>query len=510
MSEFIQLSYKSKALEQSLRHRVKEKKILVRHGNIAITDYHKGDNWEFEKSLSVWDPTRFKYTMVGGYYIKELKEFRVNRGYSLARLHEFFPHHKIEVVNDAIPSDKIKVKLFAPPRNDIQRVTLTFMASEGIYKKNHKYTQQLIELPTGQGKTYCGSASISFLSAKTVVIVPFSKLLDQWRDSILNFTSIKKDEILIVQGKKTCKKIIEDKYPDVKVFIFMVDTIASFKKSNGNLAVMDLFYHTHAYTKIVDEVHLDMKALSMIEALSNFHMNYYMSATAGRTEHKEDWIFKNLFYNIPKFGSNFINQDEKYLNVLIKYYQFFPTNKQINKMVNNKVGLNSMLYEKVLVHADEQQQIGFNSSLCTILKWTKNLLPKGNKVLILAQTIDFLEYIQKQAETVYTGQTALYHGQLSSKEREKALEADVIIATIGTLGTGADIQGIQFLINCTTYSSKITANQISGRCRQLPNGEQSCYIELVNNGWKKTMNQFLKREHYLRKKTKTGKLLIVN
>ena len=60
MGDFIQLKYKSEALKKA-NHKSKEKKIILRHGHIAITNYKKKDNYEFEKSLSVWDSINFKY-----------------------------------------------------------------------------------------------------------------------------------------------------------------------------------------------------------------------------------------------------------------------------------------------------------------------------------------------------------------------------------------------------------------------------------------------------------------
>lgn len=510
IAEFEELKYKSNGLYQKL-HKKKSKSIIFRHGHIAITDYKMGDNFEFEKSLSTWDKMSFKYHLIGGYYVKDLKEFRVNRGYDHRLLKRFFPNYAMAVDNVSYPADKINVDLYAEPRNDFQRVGMTFMASKGNYGGNAKFTQQLVTAPPGEGKTYLGVTSSAFLSARTVVIVPFSKLLKQWKQSFIEFTSIPEDEIMIVQGSKECQKIIDGKCKKIKVFIFMVDTIASFQEREGDLAVIDMLRATNAYTKIVDEVHKDMKALSMIEALSNFKMNYYMSASPGRTESKENWIFNSLFYNVPKFGSDFRKDDEKHINVMVKKYQFTPTSQQIGRMVNPKVGLNTRSYEKELIYAREEQRESFDNSLRVMLKWSKGLLIKGNKILILAQTVSFIEYIQKIAEEIFPEKTALYHGQMKPSEKEEALKATVIIATAGSLGTGADIKGLQHCYNCMTYAGKIDALQISGRLRKLPDEKtQTIYIEMLNAGWLKTIRQYEKRKPHLIKISKTGKIIVID
>lgn len=495
---------------RQLLHQHHEKAIIFRHSHIAITDYEMGDNREFEKSLSVWDKMRWKYELLGGYYVKALKEFRINRAFNIGQLKRFFPEYEMKVENCAYPYDEIDITLTTPPRSDVQRVTLTFMASEGNFKNNAKFTQQIIDADTGDGKTYCGTASTAFNKSKTMIIVPFTKLLSQWKESFITFTDIDEDDILIVKGSKICNQILDGKHNNKKVFIFMVDTIASFCKTYGDIKTMDMLSATKCHTKIVDEVHLDIKSISMIEALSNFRMNYYMSASPGRTEQKENWIFKNLFTHIPRFGANFKTQEEKHLNVMVKKYYFTPTPKQIKRMVNNKTGLNTKAYETELRLSPEQQRENFEQQLMVILNWTKKNLKEGNKIIIFGQSIDFLYYLQTIVEKVYPDRTSVYYGGLKKDEKEKALLSDIIIATTSSLGTGADIKGLQFGINCSTYSSWISVKQISGRLRKLPDGTPTVYIEMVNFGYLKTVRQFEKRRPHLVNASKTRKIMVVN
>ena len=489
----------------------KSKEIILRHGHIAITDYHMGDNWEFEKFLSVWDKRRYKYRFVGGYYITQLKELRINRGFNLKKLHSFFPQYKFRIDNDAYPSEKIDVVLYAGPKSDFQKVAMTFMAGQGEYHRNSRYTQQMISAATGAGKTYLGVTASAFLSSRAVIIVPFSKLLEQWRNSYLDFTDIKADQILIVEGSKDCKKILDGKYQNIKIFIIMVDTIVSFVERYGDLAAIDMFAAMNSYIKIVDEVHRDLKAQSMIEALCNFKMNYYLSASPGRTDRKEDWIFNTLYYNLPNVGEAFERQDEKHINILIKKYYFTPTQKQINKIVDRRTGMNTLMYERLLCDSTNTERSSFEQALQTMLCWSKGIVPAENKIMILGKTIAFIEYIQTIAEEIFPGDTALYHGSLKSEEKQAALKSHVIIATSSSLGTGADIQGLQHCYNCGTYSGKIEAVQTAGRLRKLKDpSQQSVYIELVNYGWKKTVAQYEKRKPFLIKRSKSGKLIVIN
>lgn len=490
-----------------------DKKIIFRHGHIAITDYTIGDNKEFEKSLSVWNEIKWKYELKGGYYIKRLREFRVNRGYDVTMISRFFPHHTPEVENDAYPSDEIDIKLLVGPRSDFQRVALAFMTGQGEFISNLRYTQQLIESQTGSGKTFCGVASICFLRGRAVIFVPFEKLIDQWKSSFTNFTTLGEDDILVVQGSKICKKIIDGKYKHIKVFLFMTDTICSFEKRYGPMETIELLRATNAYIKIIDEVHLDIKAISMVEALSNFRMNYYMSASPSRSDKKEKWIFNTTFKNIPRFGANFDNPVEKHINVIIKKYEFIPHQQQINKMINRRNRwLNTKEYENQLFAAPPMQRQSFDNALLQMLSWAKTHLKDGNRILVLTGTINGTTHTSELARKVFdTDSVSQYYGSLPSKEeKEKAITKTVICATTSSLGTGADIARLQFCFNCETYSNEIGAIQISGRLRKLQDGTPSIYCELVNMSWIKTLRQYEKRKPYLVKRSRTNKLIVID
>ena len=131
---------------------VQEDLLVFRHSHIAITNYTVGDNPEFEKALSVWDETRYKYKRVMGHYIKELREFRVPRSFDTAILKQHFPNRSPIVENDAYPAKKIDIKLLTPPRDDEQRVGLAFLCSQGDYKRNYRYTTLMLDMSTGSGK----------------------------------------------------------------------------------------------------------------------------------------------------------------------------------------------------------------------------------------------------------------------------------------------------------------------------------------------------------------------
>lgn len=489
---------------------IKEKKLVFRHSHIAITDYTLGDNSEFEKTLSVWDETKWRYRPVVGYYVKDLKEFRLPRSFDTGILAKHFPNYQAIVENDAYPSDKIDIKLLVPPRDDEQRVALAFLCAQGDFKKNYRYTTLMIDSETGSGKTMVTIAAGCFLQAKTVIIVPTSILVDQWKDAYLKFTSLKPADIVTIRGSSKCLKLRNGEYKDKSVFIFITDTIVSFRDQYGDLETMEMFRATGAYLKIIDEIHKDIKAVSMIEAMSNFHMNYYASATPDRSQRKEKWLFKTVYRNCPRFGSKFKTSEEKWTNIMIAKYAFVPTPMQIKRMVHpRKKWLNPKAYEKELIFAPKDQQESFIATFRNLMKWSKRQLRPGNKILILCSTIDGTGFMKELSEKFYPGDVARYYGSMKPKEQKEALTKTVICATSQSLGTGADIKGIQHVYNIMTYSNSIDAGQLPGRARKLEDGTTTWYCELCNFSYLKTFRQYETRKPYLIKKSKTGKLMIL-
>ena len=494
---------------------VHEKHLVFRHSHIAITDYTIGDCPEFEKALSVWDEMNWRYRRVAGHYIPELKEFRVPRSFDTAILAQHFPYHTPIVDNDAYPSDTINIKLMMPPRDDEQRVGLSFLCAQGDYKKNYRYTTLMLDMIAGTGKSWTIMAATCFLQGRTVIIVPFSKLLKQWRDTYVDYSSVKEDEVLLISsegsnsGQDICMDILNGKHKDKKVFVFMIDSLVTFQKNNGDLKTMELLRATNAYTKVIDEIHREMKATTMIDALSNFRMNYYASATPDRSHKKEKWIFKSIYRNCPRFGHGFKTADEKWTNIIVAQYRFTPTPAQIKRMVNpRKKWLNPKAFEKELINAPNEQLEGFLITFRNVMKWSKRQLVKGNKILILCATIDGTGFMQQLAEEFFPGETARYYGSMNKKEQAKALTKTVICATSQSLGTGADVRGIQHVYNIETYANSINAGQLPGRARKIE-GVQVFYVEFVDTGYLKTYRQFESHKPYLIKASKTGKLMIL-
>ena len=504
MDDFTYFKPKSQTMKyRSMSQDLKKQRtmILVKHGHISITNYKLGDNKDFEKVLSVWKKTHYKYDMIGGNYIKYLKELRIPRGFNVYLLKKFFPTAEFKIYNDVTRYDSMDVELKVAPRSDIQIVAISHMICAPPFEKNHKYTQQLITMDTGEGKSYSTIAAICFHKAKAMITVPTVRIAEQWRDYFLQYTDIPKNKIIIVSGGDICNKIYEEKI-DGWIYVFISKTLNDYHTKNGNYKTELMLTRTRAKIKVVDEVHRNTKTMFIIDTLSNFKMNYYLTATDGRADQAEDKVFNRCFKDMAK-SDGMKSQQEAHINVIIKKYYLEIPQALRQEIIVPKIGLNSNLYENILFSYGRKEL--FNG-IDFILNWIDTHNPNGNKILFLTSTINGIEELKKHLSKRYPDKSIRqYHSNLSKSEKENFTDGDIIIATDKGAGYGVDIPGTQFMINITTYSNKIGAKQFKGRLRKM--NEEVFYFELVNWSFDKTYQQYQSRKPHLKGNAKKGVII---
>lgn len=478
--------------------------IIVRHGHVAITNFDNNVNQEFLDSLSVWDPIYFKQDVKGGYYLEELNEYRLPKGFPLDELQEWFPKYKIYPDNNHFKMETIEAKLFLPPRDDIQKICLAHMLKLPPYTNLSMYTMQIIDMDTGDGKTYAAVATTVQTKGKSVIFLPISKLYPQWIKAFEDFSSIKSSDIITIKGRDKMEKLVAGEYNDKKVYLISPDTFINFIKLEGDIAGINALQQTNARNLFIDEAHKELDAVMKILALSNFKMTYLLTSSFGRANKFENRIYKKCFRFVPKTGKRLKHQVEKHIKILTFFYKYQLNPVEHKSAWRPRIGLNGKSYESVLFKGDGKKHLIpiFHNAF----NYCNERREEGGKFLILSSTINGAENFKKVLNYIAPNLTVgVYHSKVSKKEKETCFDNDVIVSTVDSLSTGADISGLQFCINIATYSNAIWADQMAGRLRR--NGYTNLiYIELVNRGYKQTYNQYQARLPELCKKSANGKV----
>lgn len=464
--------------------------IKVKHTSIEIPNYTIGDNLNLERQLSVWDKIYHKY-IPKGYMIDDNGTLKLPRGIDLSYIEKTF-NRPLEIDYECDKYDSISLKLKIEPRDDIQRNSISFLIGEANFKYTQRYSQLSLNLDTGDGKTYCCIAALTFLKMKTMIITHQNGIKNQWLTSLLKMTNIDPQFILDINGSKVIDKILQDKLKGTyKIFLINHRTLYKYAQNNGWGSISELFKKLKIGLKIFDEAHLEFTNLINVDLNTNTKKTIYLTANFNRSEYKEDQVFNLCFKNIAKYGIE--TRSEKRKHIVYLGYIF-----------NSKPSLDTQIKVKGSFGFDKNKYIDYQLSKPIFLDALKSILDylmkKEGKILILLSKIDATEHVADFLINSINGKTiAVYNSTKSASEKEEALNSDIIVSTPTSLGVGSDIKGLRSVIMTEPYSSKIKGNQAAGRLREIPD-EKTMYVEMVDKGFSYVQNMYKNRLPVFKKK----------
>lgn len=474
--------------------------IKVNYTSIIIPNYELGDCEEIEQQLSVWDKICYRFNPIGFYYNEDKRELRVPRGLDISYIERKFPNKPIEFNYTPDEYEKVVYTLKTMPKSDIQRKSIAFLLGEEDFKYTQKYSQQSLNLDTGDGKTYCVIASLTFLKMKSLIVTHTESIKSQWKESLLKFTSLSEPHICNLSGTSMIEKLVtlakSSKNIPYKVYLVNHATIRNYAKKHGWEAVTELFKLLKIGVKVFDEAHLEFENLVRIDLFTNTKKTFYLTANFERSGIGENIVFEKCFKRIAKYGVETKKEKRKHIKYLGVLYNTKPS-LTTQAAVKNVHGFDK---NKYCDYEIEQQK--FFDVVHTVLDIC---MKHEGKILILLSKIkaceimhkDIVEYLLNTGSD-YT--VSIYNSSISDKDKEIALERDIIISTQKSLGTGNDIKGLRSVIMTEQYSSKIIANQTAGRLREYSDEDYTFYIEIVDRGFLRAYDMYKKRLPIFKKK----------
>lgn len=474
--------------------------IKINHTHMIIPNYDLGDCEELEKQLSTWDKICYRFNPIGFYYDEEKKELRIPRGLDVSYIERKFPNKPLEFSYTPDPYDKVVFTLKTMPKSDIQKKSIAFLLGEEDFKYTKKYSQQSLNLDTGDGKTYCVIASLTFMRTKSIIITHTESIKKQWKESLTKFTSLSEPYICNISGSSVIDRLIKQiesgKNLPYKVYLVNHATIRSYAKTNGWESITKLFQLLKVGVKVFDEAHLEFENLVRIDLFTNTKKTFYLTANFERSGVEENIVFEKCFKHIVKYGVETKEEKRKHIKYLGVLYNTHPS--QITQAsVRNVHGFDKNKYCDYEIEKEKFFEV--------IHKMLDICMTQEGKILILLSKIkaceimydDIIEYL-KNINSNYS--VSIYNSSIPEKDKVLALEKDIIISTQKSLGTGNDIRGLRSVIMTEQYSSKIIANQTAGRLREYSKDEYTFYIELVDIGFKRAYDMYKKRLPIFKKK----------
>lgn len=477
-------------------------KIVVNRTYTSIPNYNIGDDEFLENQLSIWDKVYFRHNNIGFQWNEETKELRIPRSYSVNSLSSRFRELPMEFNYEHDPEAKVVYTLKYMPKNNIQKKAISFLLGDGDFAYSKKYSQLSLNLDTGDGKTYCTIAYLTFVKTTSMIITHNNSIKGQWYESFLKFTSLSENHILDIDGSSAITKILKmlDKKDTLPYKVYLVNhaTIRNYAKKHGWDSIKELFIKLKIGVKVFDEAHLEFANLISIDLNTNTKRTLYLTANFKRDGIEESKIFKLCYGHVVSYGVETRNDKRKHIKYLGVLFNTYPS-IQDQASVKNIHGFDKNRYCDYLIEKDEF----FN----VVTRFTKLSFKNKGKVLILLSKIHAGEIMKEHLDYVFKEENinktvSIYNSKISHEDKEKALMSDVIISTQKSLGTGNDIPGLRTVIMTEAYSSKIIANQTSGRLRVYSDEDDSFYIELVDIGFNRAYKMYKSRLSVFKKKCK--------
>ena len=493
----------------------------------------------FDKDYNYIDPKRFEienilpeYVLLPKFFwienLDKLEDFVcIDNSGNKYYLTDFFKEEPKETNLDHL--DQQEKSLEAPYCMTAQPRENQVPILEAIYKSREElgYLRGILQAAPGVGKTFMGiTIGSSELYQKTLIIVPKNVLVDQWVEAIMNFTDLKEENILILQGSDQ-DEITKVQDKNIKIIITKPQSLISQLKRN---TFFDL-YEAYSCIDLViyDECH-SAGATGFSKVTSLFKTNNILGLTAtpfrrGINEFllinsigdiiieadaevltpdifiqkipqsfikfpdKEMFALKQRLHDYPMMLSLFnmyLNFKKEYLNFLADWVKWARDQDReavilfsTNKLASN---LKKSFEEKFPDHPDEVLMLTGNSKNDAL-----NIAKAQNKKLReelkeykeeLNEKVKNKELKRKEADALYK-ERRLKFKEIQDLNIEKSIElyhkkikeAKIIVSNFSLLREGFDKPNLSFVIFGSPVIGKITIVQTLGRITRLYDGK---------------------------------------
>ena len=456
-------------------------KIVVTNTAIIVNDYEMGDSEKLEQVFSVWDPIVHKLIPFGMNYDSINKRLYLPRGIDIWWVRGCFDekYYTRESNHEYKSIENIQLKY--RPRDDKQVQALQFMCGINEYEENADIHQLSVNLNTGKGKTYCSIATIAFYKIKSMIITASNTLLSQWKSEILHYTNLTDKDIVQIKGSDNINMILSGnstKANNASIYLCSHGTLKSFGDSYGWDKVYELFRYLGIGLKFYDEAHTNFDNMLMIDYHTNVWRTYYVTATPGRSNFKENRIYKVSLKNVPSIDL-FDERNDPHTDYVAIKWNSRPTAMDISRC-RNQYGLDRMKYIDYITK---------NPEFYKMMRIIMELVIKCNgRVLMYIGTNEGILRVYHWIGTNYPeflGEIGIFSSLVPNDQKLEEKKKKLLLSTTKSAGLGEHIEGLKMtILLAEPFKSEIVARQTLGRTRD----DNTTYIELVDMGF-----------HYIRK-----------
>lgn len=281
-------------------------------------------------------------------------------------LYQLLNYNNFNICQDYTNGESINIELKPniEYRDEVQK-------NASIFLQTSDYG--ILSLPPGKGKTFIAIDSITKLKIKTLIIVDQIKLMNQWKNELLNFTNLCEEDIGIIRENTVDT--------DKPVCIAMIQTIIS-KLKNDTTFIKKMYDSNFGYT-LIDEVHTAIGPGTLTNVCQVIYSKKIigLSATAYRTNESSkimtyvlgDKMFKDLTYDL------------KPIIYRLKIDEELPKSCKFYYMRQGK--FNKMLYLNSLKKHNHEYYKSIDFLINLLYKYNRNILILSDIISILDEIV---------------------------------------------------------------------------------------------------------------------------
>ena len=471
-------------------------RLIKRRSHYEIDGYIMGTFPQLERLLSVWDDNSFKLNEYY-YYDDENQILYFPGGVDASKIVSYTNGMCIEKDNDY--NEVQKTVNFTPsilPREITQKEAIRFLAGQGEYSYTKNSSQLVLSLPGGVGKTYCAVAAMSIFAKKSIVIVHNEKIRSQWIEKIPYYTNLPKKGVMALTSTEQLEMIASGKkirgIQNVAFFVCTHRLLGNYMKKHGFHSVNGLMKKLDVAVKIFDEAHLEFRSILMLDYAINTWKTFYLTATFGRSDFKDNMIFQTSFQDVYKLirGDDSIGRDR---NVV---YIAYVLDCKVSAIEAAAITIR----KRFNVHRYFDVEMKYEKLFDTVsywLDWYYNKKGYTGKTFLLSSKKETCDKCNQIASELFPDKRTAVH---YTGDKVDALEEyDILSATDRMLGTGTDLDNLGMVINLVPISSSGNIDQIVHRLMRGKSTEDAFYIEGIDSSVPQVMKMYDKRSRVVRK-----------
>jgi hypothetical protein len=476
-----------------------------------------GAMFEFCKKLTTFEYNhRFKrYVKDREYYIydKDTKSFIIPIQY-LTQIKDMFASKW--VTPKVIDAESYRARCIAGVINPDFAIR-DYQAEAITYINDGKGGRKGLSLQTGKGKTFTAVAAALDRGLATLIIA--SGLTTQWIKAIHEQTLIvhnlgigdeyeellmdygvmkRKDgeksakpkklgdfikrsnamvgsDIYIVQGFESLMQLFDSGMRPKFIFASL-ETLRAYAKGGGNYEDLPTYSDFLKFygigTRITDESHLNFHTNVMLDLYGNVPLNLYLTATFDTANKGLEKIFNMIYPESMRHGSD---KYDKYVNSFFYgYYGNIP-----EKICVKGRGYSHNDFEAHMLKHQNIRIDWYNRVLIPIVN--SHYLNSDHsklKLLIFCKSIAFCDDVVDMLRSHISDKNILTY--LGRDPESHLTDADIIVSTHGSAGTGCDIKDLYCVINTVSFKASTTVRQVLGRLRELKGGITPEYVDLLD------------------------------